>query len=228
MAFVYLDREFDGNNSPTKFYRISIDKKRKFSQPGHHSRLVPFHSVRVSESQAIKTRLLKEFNRYRIEDKTKVRDRLELSTEQRDEVQMAMDSYKERQSELSYRSSSSSSSDLDMEGCLAPLGIFFGIIFMFILIANPPNITTSQKYEDNTSVKYTGIVDSRLLNDTYKNVNVRSAPNEQSKVVKTLSNGTRIFFSETSNGWVYVVLDDGREGWVASNLIIKDQKEKSD
>lgn len=223
MPSVYLDRELDGNNNITGSYRISLDIKRKLSWAGNPNKLEPYHYIEVLNGQDVKTLLIKEFEKYKNENQD--RDWFYLPSLELDEVVEMMNEYKETKIDNTYQSSSSPSSDSGMGGCLAILGIFSVIIFA---IANSPNSTTLQKHEDTTSARYTAIVDSRRLNKTYKSVNVRADNTKESKVIEILSNGTRIFFSETSkNGWVHIILDDGRKGWVASN-VIKDKRENSD
>lgn len=215
MPFVYLDRELDGNNHITGSYRISIDTKRKLSWSGNPNKLEPYHYIEVLNGQDVKTTLLKEFEKYKNENQN--RDWLYLPLLELDEVLMMMNEYREEKIDNAYKSSSSSS-DSDMGGCFL-FGILFVIIFALISISNPPNSIIPEEYEDNTSAKYTAIVDSRVLNNSYNAVNVRSSHTTKSKVIKTLKNGTRIFFSKTANGWVHVILDDGRKGWIASNVI---------
>lgn len=223
MTFVYLDREFDGNNNPTKFYRISIDKNRNLSPSSHHCRLVPFHDVRVLEPQKIKTRLLKQFNKYRIEDKTKVRNCLELSIEQRDEVQMAMDSYKESQPEFSSRPNSSPPLDLD-GWCIPIVFILLGCVIIGSINSTSSSIEATTSSENVAPAKYEGIIDASFLGSKF--ASVRSKANEESTRIKVLGNGKKVFFMEKSKKWVYVVFDDGSKGWIASNLI-KNKKRKS-
>jgi Bacterial SH3 domain len=222
MPCVYLDRELDGNNNITGSYRISIDINRKLSWAGNPNKLEPYHHIKVLNGQSVKTILLKKFEKYKNENKD--RDWLYLPSLELDEVLIMMNEYKEKRIDNAYQSSSSPSSDTGLGGCLMTLGILFIIA---VVCANPPNNTISQKDEDTTSIKYTAIVDARLLNDTYKSVNVRSDHTKNSKLIGTLKNGTTIFFSETSDGWVKIVLDDGRKGWVAGN-VIKNKMRKSD
>ncbi len=101
-----------------------------------------------------------------------------------------------------------------------------GILFIIAVVcANPPNNTILQKDEDTTSTKWTAIVDSRLLNNTYTGgVNVRSDHTKNSKLIGTLKNETPIFISKKSDGWVEIVLDDGSKGWVAGNVIKKERR----
>jgi hypothetical protein len=222
MPCVYLDRELDGNNNITGSYRISIDIKRKLSWSGNPNKLEPYHYIEVLNGQSVKTTLLKKLEKYKNENKD--RDWFYLPSLELDEVLIMMNEYKEKRIDNAYQSSSSPSSDLGIGGYLMALGILFIIA---VICANSQNSTTSQKDEDTTPKKWTAIVDSRLLNDTYTRVNVRSDHTKNSKLIGTLKNGTPISFSKKSDGWVEIVLDDGRKGWVAGN-VVKNEMRKSD
>jgi Bacterial SH3 domain len=214
MPCVYLDRELDGNNNITGSYKISIDINRKLSWVGNPNKLEPCHHIKVLNGQSVKTILLKKFEKYKNENKD--RDWLYLPSLELDEVLIIMNEYKEERIDNTYQSSLSPSSDTGIGGCLMTLGILFIIA---VVCANPPNNTISQKDEGTTSTKWTAIVDSRLLNKTYTGgVNIRSDHTKNSKLIGTLRNGTPIFISKKSHGWVEIVLDNGRKGWVAGRV----------
>jgi uncharacterized protein YgiM (DUF1202 family) len=219
MPCVYLDRELDGNNNITGSYRISIDINRKLSWAGNPNKLEPYHHIKVLNGQGTKTILLKEFEKYKNENKD--RDWLYLPSLELDEVLIMMNEYKEERIDNTYQSSSSPSSDSGIGGCIMTLGILFIIA---VVCGNPPNNTISQKQKGTTSTKWTAIVDSRLLNDTYTEVNIRSDHTKNSKQIGKLKNGTPIFISKKSDGWVEIVLDDGSKGWVAGNVIKKERR----
>lgn len=223
MPCVYLDRELDGNNNITGYYRISIDINRKRSWTGNPNKLELYHRIEVLNGQNTKTILLKEFEKYKNENQN--RDWLYLPSLELDEVLRMMNEYEERRIDNAYQLSSSPSSDLGIGGYLMALGVLF---ITAVVCASSPNSTISQKDEGTTSTKWTAIVDSRLLNKTCTGgVNVRSDHTKNSKLIGTLKNGTLIFISKKSDGWVEIVLDNGRKGWVAGN-VIKNERRKSD
>ena len=228
MEFVYLDQELNSNNNPTGSYRISIDKNRKFSWENNPNKFCQFHRIKVLVAQETKTSLLGKLKQSRIEHNT-VRDCLELSLSRADEVKILMDDYEdevkmlmndEEEQPLSYIQYESSSDP----GCITIIVIAVFALILSISIFNKDNFaTTNQSNEGSTSPsKYEGTIDASPLG--YQSANVRSKPYEGSARIKTLNNGTKIFFSRTSKGWVHVILDNGSEGWIASNLVKNKRK----
>ena len=212
MEFIYFDQELDDNNNPTGLYRISTDKNREMSWDGHPYKFFMFYFIKVSVAQKIKTSLLEKIKKYRIEDKT-VQDSFKLSLDQANKVRKMMDGYEKGQLLLVIQNSPSSDS-----GC-GTLFIVAFVISLFYYTLNKDNFaTTNQSNEESIApLKCEGTIDASPLGSQF--ANLRSSPGEGSNGIKKLNNGTKIFFSGTSKGWVNIISDNGSEGWIASNLV---------
>ena len=220
MAFVYLDQELNSNNNPTGSYRISIDKNRKFSWDNNPNKFFQFHQITVSVAQKAKTSLLGKLKQSRIEHNI-VQDCLELSLAQADEVKTLMDDYEEEQSwsYIHYESSSD-------PGCITFIVAVFALILSISIFNKDNFVATNQSNEKSISPpKYEGTIDASPLGSL--TANVRSQPDETSKRIEILKNGKKIFFSEPRGGWLPVTFDDGRNGWIASNLVKNKKSIKS-
>jgi SH3 domain-containing protein len=54
---------------------------------------------------------------------------------------------------------------------------------------------------------------------TSKQAVVRAGPDSKQAVLTTVAQGTTFALLETRQGWYRVLLDDGREGWVAQSVV---------
>ncbi len=221
MAYLYLYREFDGNNKPTGLYKISTSKKAQASWVVHHSKLLPYHNIEVLNARNVKKEVYEKIKKYKCKNKTIYW--VSLSSTALDEVRQVMNDYSDEIVDSSSKSASPRSSDGDIGGYIVIfiiilLGIFSGIPRS---IENTLNNTDNPDPENTFAAKYKGVVDASPLESKF--ASVRSKPIEESTRIKVLSNGTKVLFSETSKGWVHVIFNDGSDGWIASNLI-RDKK----
>jgi N-acetylmuramoyl-L-alanine amidase len=49
--------------------------------------------------------------------------------------------------------------------------------------------------------------------------NLREKPDAKSRILQTLSKGTKLVVVSKGNQWYRVRLDNGREGWVAESVV---------
>lgn len=79
---------------------------------------------------------------------------------------------------------------------------------------NPGGTTPATKVDDSKLVGKTAYVREK---NNY--VNLRSGPSTDTAVVKKVYKGSPMGIQKVENGWLYVLLGDGTQGWVADFVV---------
>ncbi len=91
-----------------------------------------------------------------------------------------------------------------------------GILFLLYFSACTPRVTQKAPSAEPALPQTAQTLRAYVIKET---VNVRQASTTGSAIVATLEDGSPVQILENKNGWYHIVMENGKSGWVRSDLV---------